>query len=126
MTMAENPLVHRSDRARTEARATDWASLLARAIDDLTRIAHSELKLLAASMKTALDEEVDRILAFIATGVMMLSGAICLLAAVIMFLHEFLGLPWWQSFGITALILFAIAIAISALASSGKKPSAIT
>jgi len=124
--MAENPLVHRSDRARTEARATDWASLLARAIDDLTRIAHSELKLLAASMKTALDEEVDRILAFIATGVMMLSGAICLLAAVIMFLHEFLALPWWQSFGITALILFAIAIAISALASSGKKPPAIT
>jgi hypothetical protein len=124
--MAENPLVRRNDRARIEARSTDWASLLARAIDDMTRIVHSELKLLSASMKAALDEEVDRILAFIATGVLMLGGALCMLATIVMFLHEFAMLPWWQSFGITALLLFAIAIALRAFAARRPQPPAIT
>jgi hypothetical protein len=126
MTMAENQLAHRNDRARTEARTPDWSSLLARAIDDMTRIVHSEFRLLSASMKTVLDEEIDRVLAFVATGVLMMAGALCLLAAVIMFLHEFLRLPWWQSFGITALALFATAIATRAIMARRPLPPATT
>ena len=56
----------------------------------------------------------------------MAAGAICLLAAIIMFLHEFLLLPWWESFGITALGLFAVAIAVGAFASARPKPPEIT
>jgi hypothetical protein len=119
--MAENQLAPKNDRIRTEAREADWSSLLARAIDDMTRIVHSELRLLSASMKTMLGEEIDRVFAFLATGVLMVGGAICGLAAAILFLHEYAKLPWWQSFGITGLALFAIAIAVGAFATSRPK-----
>jgi hypothetical protein len=124
--MAENELVRKNDRIRREARDTDWGSLLARAIDDMTRIVHSELRLLSASLKTTLDEEVDRVLALAATGMLMVGGAICVLAAVILFLHEVLMLRWWASFGITGLVLFAIAIGLAAFATSRRKIPAIT
>ena len=75
--MAENQLIHRNDRIRAEARDTDWATLIGRAVDDITRIVDSEFRLLSASMKTVLDEEIDRVLAFVATGVLMVGGAIC-------------------------------------------------
>ena len=124
--MAENQLVPRNDRIRAEARDAEWGTLLARAIDDITRIVHSELRLFSASMKSVLAEETDRVLAAIATGVLMAGGAICILAAAILFLHEYTRLPWWQSFGIVGMGLFAIAIAFGAYAASRPKPSAIT
>jgi hypothetical protein len=123
--MADNQLTP-NDRVSIEARETDWASLLGRAVDDLTRIMHSELRLLSVSMKSALDEEVDRLLALVGTGVLMIGGVICALATLILFLHEFAMLPWWQSFGITALILFAVAIALRAFAARRPKSPAIT
>ena len=119
--MVENQLIPK-DRLDAEARETDWTSLLARAVDDVTRIMHSEFRLLSAGMKAALDEEIDRVLAFVATGTLMMGGAICMLAALIMFLHEYAMLPWWQSFGITALLLFATAIALAAF--SGRRRTA--
>jgi hypothetical protein len=123
--MADNQLTP-GDRVSIEARETDWASLLGRAVDDLTRIMHSELRLLSLSMKSALDEEVDRLLALVGTGILMIGGVICALATIILFLHEFLMLPWWQSFGITALVLFVVAIALRAFAARRPNPPAIT
>ena len=124
--MAENQLVPRNDRVRAEARDADWGTLLGRAIDDITRIVHSELRLFSASMKSVLAEETDRVLAAIATGVLMAGGAICVLVAAILFLHEYARLPWWQSFGIVGMGLFAIAIAFGAFAASRSKTPAIT
>jgi Putative Actinobacterial Holin-X, holin superfamily III len=124
--MADNQLTPADERIRTEARDTDWTGLLARVVDDMTRIVHSEFRLLSASMKGALDEEIDRIFAFVATGVLMMVGALCLIAAIIMFLHEFVQLPWWQSFGITGVAMFAIAIVTRAAASRRPPPPAIT
>jgi Putative Actinobacterial Holin-X, holin superfamily III len=123
--MADNQLTP-GDRVSIEARETDWASLLGRAVDDLTRIMHSELRLLSLSMKSALDEEVDRLLALVGTGILMIGGVICALATIILFLHEFVMLPWWQSFGITALVLFVVAIALRAFAARRPNPPAIT
>lgn len=124
--MAENQLIPKNDRIRAEARDTDWGTLIARAVDDITRIVHSEVRLLIAGISTVFDQEIDRVLAFMAIGVLMVFGAICVLAAAIFFLHEYVMLPWWQSFGITGLALFAIAIAIGAFATSRPKPPAIT
>lgn len=120
--MAENQLVPR-ERGREQHRAVeaDWSTLVARAVDDISRILQSEIRLLNASLKTLIDEEVERVLAFVASGALMAGGAICLLTAVILFLHEFAMLPWWQSFGIVGLGLFALAIAIGAFASRRPK-----
>src|SRR5579863_10186327 len=95
-TMPENQIIRRNDRISVEsAAAADWASLVARAVDDITRIVHSEFRLLVAGMQTVLDEGIDRVLGFVATGVLIMAGALCMLAAIIMFLHEFVMLPWW-------------------------------
>lgn len=124
--MAENQLIPRHDRIQEDARETDWPSLIARAVDDITRIVHSEFQLLVVGMQAALDEGIDRVLAFVATAILMIGGAASLLAAVVMFLHEYLMLLWWQAFGITGLALLAMAIALGAFASRRPKPPAIT
>jgi hypothetical protein len=43
------------------------------------------------------------------------------LAAIVLFLHEYVMLPWWQSFGIVGLALFAIGIGLGAFAGSRSK-----
>jgi VIT1/CCC1 family predicted Fe2+/Mn2+ transporter len=119
--MAENQLIPRSDRVRAEARETDWSTLVARAVDDVTRIIHSEGQLLVAGVRGALSEGIDRVLALVAAGVVMAGGAMCLLAAIVLFLHEYVMLPWWQSFGIVGLALFAIGIGLGAFAGGRSK-----
>lgn len=99
---------------------------MARAIDDITRIMQSEIRLVTTSMRTILAEQTDRVLGFIASGVLMMFGMMCILAAMILFLHEYAMLPWWQSFGITGLLLFAIAIAVRAFATARPKTPIIT
>ena len=116
--MAENQLIHKDDRIRIEARETDWGTLLGRAVDDVTRIIHSESRLLTISLRSLFDEEIDRVMALAMSGVLMAMGALCVFVAAILFLHEYAMLPWWQSVGIVGLVMFAIAIATGAFASS--------
>jgi VIT1/CCC1 family predicted Fe2+/Mn2+ transporter len=124
-TMAENQLIPRSERVRAEARDTDWATLIGRAVDDMTRIMHSEGQLLVAGVRGALSEGIDRVVALVATGVAMAAGAMCMLAAAILFLHEYVMLPWWQSFGIVGLALFAISLALGAFAGGRSRTPSI-
>lgn len=124
--MTENQLTPKNGPILIEAREADWATLLARAIDDITRIVQSEARLLTAGVRTVLSEQIDRIFTFIAIGALMVAGAICFIAAAILLLHEFLLLPWWQSFGIVALTLFAIGTAIAAFAASRPQSPATT
>jgi hypothetical protein len=123
--MAQNQIITRSETPSGEDHP-DWSTLVGRAIDDITRIMQSEIRLVTANMRTLLVEQTDRVLAFIASGVLMMFGMICILAAVILFLHEYAMLPWWQSFGITGLGLFAIAIAVQAFATSRPKTPVVT
>jgi hypothetical protein len=122
--MAQNQLVPRPDTPRDDH--PDWTTLVARALDDITRIMQSEIRLVTTSMRAILAEQTDRVLGFIASGVLMMFGVLCVLAAVILFLHEFAMLPWWQSFGITGLALFAVAIAVQAFTTPRSKTSTVT
>ncbi|HXN84669.1 MAG TPA: phage holin family protein [Candidatus Binataceae bacterium] len=123
--MAQNQIIPRSEK-QSGGDQPDWTTLLARAIDDITRIMQSEIRLVTNSMRTILAEQTDRVLGFIASGVLMVFGMMCILAAAILFLHEYAMLPWWQSFGITGLALLAIAIAVRAFSMPRSKTSAIT
>jgi Putative Actinobacterial Holin-X, holin superfamily III len=121
MAMTENQLTPKNDPIGTEAPEADWATLFARAIDDIAHIVQSEARLLTVGMRTVLAEQVDRIFTLVAIGALLAVGAVCLVAAAILLLHEFFLLPWWQSFGLTAGALFAVGIAIAAFATIRRK-----
>jgi hypothetical protein len=115
MTVAETQLNPRD--GRTDVREADWSTLFGRALDDITHIVQSEARLLTAGMRTVLEAQLDRIFAFLAIGGLIAAGAVCLLGAAILLLHEYAMLPLWQSFGIVGLSLFAIAILVGAFVS---------
>jgi hypothetical protein len=87
------------------AASPDWATLLDRALDNVSRIVRSEMQELQTSIEAAVEAQVDNLLVHLATIATMVCGAICLMCAVILLLHQ--SLPWWQSFGLTGLGLVA-------------------
>ena len=91
MTVAETQLNPRG--GRTEVREADWSTLFGRALDDLTHIVQSEARLLTAGMRTVLEAQLDRIFVVVATGALIAAGAVCLLGAAILLLHEYAMLP---------------------------------
>ena len=88
---------------------SDWGTLAARTIDDLTRILQSEIRLFTASIRLAIEQESDRVMVTIAAGAFAGSGLLVLVASLVLFLREYAGLAWWQSFGIVGAIMLAAA-----------------
>ncbi|HUY28069.1 MAG TPA: phage holin family protein [Candidatus Binataceae bacterium] len=86
----------------------DWATLIGRAVDDVSRIVQSELHTLRADMGDYLEARVNRAIGSLALAALMASGAICILCAAVLLLHQWL--PWWQAFGCTGLAAVAAGI----------------
>ena len=122
--MTENHLSPKDVPVGTDAREADWATLFGRAIDDVAQIVQSEAHLLTAGMRTVLAEQIDRIFTLVAISALLAVGAVCLVAAAVLLQREFFLLSWWQSFGITALALFAIGIGFAAFATIRRKSPA--
>jgi VIT1/CCC1 family predicted Fe2+/Mn2+ transporter len=88
----------------------DWSTLAGWAIDDVSRIIQSEIGLLETTLRAALEEQTDYALANLATVAVMICAAICMLGALILFLHQWL--QWWLAFAIAGLAAFAVGFAI--------------
>ena len=76
----------------------DWPTLVGRAVDDVTRILQSEAHMLQTSMGAALETRLASAIATLTIVAVMISGAVCIVCAAILLLHQWL--PLWQSFGI--------------------------
>lgn len=111
----QKPLI--GNGAQTHA---DWATLIARAVDDVSQIVSSESHLLQISLSAALKEQVDYALAAVAMVIALICAGICVLAALILVLHESFewwhGFPWWQAFAVGGLLMFVVGIAIHLIA----------
>lgn len=92
----------------------DWSTLVGRAIDDVSRIIHSEIGLFETTLRAAVEGQTDYALANLATVAIMICGAVCMLGALILLLHQWL--QWWQALAITGGAAFAAGIAIRATA----------
>jgi len=92
----------------------DWSTLVGRAIDDVSRIIQSEIGLFETTLRGAVEEQTDYALANLATVAVMICATICMLGALILFLHQWL--QWWLAFAIAGLVAFAVGIAIHATA----------
>jgi hypothetical protein len=76
----------------------DWPTLVGRAVDDVTRILQSEAQLLQTNMGAALETRLASAIATLTIVAVMIGGAVCIVCAAILLLHQWL--PLWQSFGI--------------------------
>jgi hypothetical protein len=91
-----------------EPALADWPTLIERAVDDVSRILRSEVHMLQTSIGTTLQAQISNTLAHLMIVALMISGAICILGAAILLLHQWL--PWWQAFGIAGLAMLIVGI----------------
>jgi hypothetical protein len=85
---------------------SDWPTLIERAVDDVSRILRSEAQMFQTSMGAALGLQISNTVTHLTIVGVMISGAICILCASILLLHQWL--PWWQAFGIAGLATLVI------------------
>lgn len=90
----------------------DWPTLIERAVDDVSRILRSEVHMLQTSIGATLEAQISNAVAQLTILAVLVSGAICLLCASILLLHQWL--PWWQAFGIVGLVTLVVGIASNA------------
>jgi hypothetical protein len=96
----------------------DWPTLVSRAVDDVSRILQSETHMLQTSVGAALETQLANAIATLTVIAVMICGAVCIVCAAILLLHEWL--PLWQAFGIAGVAVLLIGIAIQAI----MRPSA--
>jgi hypothetical protein len=98
----------------------DWATLVAQAVDDVSRILHSEADLLQINLTSTLRSQIDYAAATFAMVAALICAGICVLAAVILLLHQsfvrWQGFPWWQALTIGAFLMLVVGIAIRRVA----------
>jgi hypothetical protein len=90
---------------------SDWPTLIERAVDDVSRILRSEAQMFQTSIGVALELQISKSVTLLTIISLMISGALCILCAAILLLHQWL--PWWQAFGIAGLATLSATIVIS-------------
>ncbi len=94
----------------------DWPTLVGRAVDDVTRILQSEARILQTNMGAALETRLASAIATLTIVAVMISGAVCIVCAAILLLHQWL--PLWQSFGIVGGGILLVGLAAYAITKS--------
>jgi VIT1/CCC1 family predicted Fe2+/Mn2+ transporter len=92
---------------------SDWPTLIERAVDDVSRILRSEAQMFQTSMGAALELQISNTVAHLTIIAVMICGALCILCAAILLLHQWL--PWWQAFGIAGLATLVVGIVSNAV-----------
>jgi hypothetical protein len=64
--------------------------------------------MLQTSIGTTLQAQISSTLVLLITAAVMISGAMCILCASILLLHQWL--PWWQAFGIAGVAMLIAGI----------------
>jgi Putative Actinobacterial Holin-X, holin superfamily III len=84
---------HRSD--------LQWPELVSRAVSDLSRIVHAEIRLAELGIKSLIEQEIDRTLKIAIALGLLLCAAVCAVGAAVIGLHQLLD-SWWAAFAIVA------------------------
>ena len=87
-----------------------WATLLSRMLEDLSRIIRLELELLEARVAPSVVALGDRLIAGLVLVCASAAAGCCLLAALILLLHQWM--PWWQAFGVGGLVTITCGLVV--------------
>jgi hypothetical protein len=96
----------------TSGASSDWPTLVERVVDDVARILRSEAQMFQTNLGAALELQINSTLTRLTIVALIIGGAICILFASILLLHEWL--PWWQAFGIVGITIFLAGITMNA------------
>ena len=96
------------DRKETNGSPPDWGTLAARAVDDVSRVIQGELRLLELRLRGTIEGQVENIFLTLAAVAVVIVGALCLVAALVGFLHQWM--PYWQAFGAVGLAFVLLGI----------------
>lgn len=75
----------------------DWSGLLTQAVDDLSRIAQAEIRLLGAHFAASIETAIRDAFAAAVIAAALLCAEACLVVALILLLHHWL--QWWLAAG---------------------------
>jgi Putative Actinobacterial Holin-X, holin superfamily III len=81
----------------------NWPELLSKTVDDLARVAQTEIQLFEATLKRLIEAQTDKIIGMLVLVVALTYGSVFLLGGIVLLLH--LWLAWWLSFLITGIVI---------------------
>lgn len=93
---------------RTSEGHQDWPNLIGQAVDDLSRIFHSEAEILQSRIRDSINAGLNRSAEVVALLALFLWSIGGLLLGVILFLH--LWLPLWSAFAVVGWCTMSVAI----------------
>jgi VIT1/CCC1 family predicted Fe2+/Mn2+ transporter len=96
-----------------------WATLMEKALDGMAHILRSEIHTFETGIEASVEALIDDALIRLAAVTAMLCGAIFLLCAFMLLLHQWL--PWWLSFGIAGLSVLAAGILSHAISKPSRR-----
>ena len=87
---------------------SSWSDLLTRTVDALARIVRVETRLFEITVKRMFEAQTERLLGLVFLLMELRYGSFCLLAGVVLLIHQWLA--WWLAFSITGLVVIAVGI----------------
>jgi hypothetical protein len=101
---SEDTVAERRDSEMTTSQAAavetpDWSELLSRTVDDLSRIARTEMELLGAVTRRLIETQTDKLAGAMVMLVAISHGSLFILGGMILLIH--LWLAWWLAFMLT-------------------------
>jgi hypothetical protein len=99
----------------------NWPQLLSKTIDDLSRIARTEMELLVAKLGLLLEAQTDKIAGMLFLIVALSYGSLFLLGGIVLLIH--IWLAWWLSFLITgaAIVIAGVFFQMTMKAAARRK-----
>jgi putative superfamily III holin-X len=104
-----------------EEETANWPELLSKTIEDLSRIARTEMELMVAKLGLLLEAQTDKIAGMLFLIVALSYGSLFLLGGIVLLIH--LWLAWWLSFLITgaAIVIAGVFFQMTMKAAARKK-----
>jgi hypothetical protein len=96
------------DSVNASAEVTNWPQLLSKTVDDLSRIARTEMELLELTLKRLMEAQAEKVVGLLILLVALSYGSLLLLGGIVLLIH--LWLAWWLSLLIAGIVITSTGI----------------
>jgi hypothetical protein len=101
-------MVTHIDSVIASAENSNWPQLLSKTVDDLSRIARTEMELLEVRLKRLIEAQTDKVVGMLFLFVALSYGFLFLFGGIVLLIH--LWLAWWLASLITGVAIVSAGI----------------